>query len=630
MPREDEGRYLRDRVPDIDPATADADIALAPMPLLPAQQASRHTGSPPPHRSADTDPAHALGESLDRSFRYLLAQATGGISPAVIALAYLDWLIHLAGAPGRQIELAVDGLRKAAQLAEYALVCGPQTQVATLCVEPPASDTRFQHESWRRWPFNLIHQAFLLQQQWWEGAMGGVRGVSAEHERQVQFTTRQLLDVFSPSNFLPTNPEVLQRTASEGGANLQRGLRNLLGDLQRQTGGDLPAGAEAFSVGENLAVTRGKVIYRNRLIELIQYEPQTPQVRPEPVLIVPAWIMKYYILDLAPRRSLVRYLVDQGFTVFMISWKNPDRDDRDLGMDDYRELVIHAAMRAIASIVPGHEPHGVGYCLGGTLLSVAAAEMARDGLPGFKTLSFLAAQTDFEEAGELTLFTTASQVAFLEDVMWEQGYLDSKQMAGAFQMLRSKDLIWSHLVQEYLMGERAPMFDLLAWNADATRMPARMHSEYLRRLFLDNDLAEGRYKVGDRPIALTDIRAPIFAVGTETDHVAPWRSVYKFHLLTDTEVTFLLTSGGHNAGIVSEPGRARRSFRVRTRRDTEHYLDPESWYEQTAPKEGSWWPEWARWLGARSGPMTAPPHIGAPEAGLPVLGEAPGTYVMQK
>ena len=629
MTQERESRHVRGAAPDTEPAIADGEMALTPAPRLPTRRTADRIGPPLP-ASADLGPPHALGESLDRSFRYFLAQVTGGISPAVVTLAYLDWLIHLASAPGKRLELVIDGMRKAAQLAQYAMVCGGQSRMTRPCVEPPASDARFRHESWRQWPFNIIHQGFLLQQQWWEGAMGGVRGVSAEHERQAQFATRQMLDVFSPSNFLPTNPEVLQRTTLEGGANLQRGLHNLIEDLQLQTRGNLPAGVEAFRVGENLAVTAGKVVYRNRLIELIQYEPQTPQVHPEPVLVVPAWIMKYYILDLAPRRSLVRYLVDQGFTVFMISWKNPDQDDRDLGMDDYRELGIHAAMQAIASIVPAQQPHGVGYCLGGTLLSVVAAEIVRDGRPGFKTLTFLAAQTDFEEAGELTLFTSASQVAFLEDVMWEQGYLDSSQMAGAFQMLRSNDLIWSHLVQEYLIGERAPVFDLLAWNADATRMPARMHSEYLRRFFLNNDLAEGRYKVGDRPIALTDIRAPIFAVGTETDHVAPWRSVYKFHLLTDTEVTFLLTSGGHNAGIVSEPGRTKRSFRVRTRQDTEPYLAPESWCAQTARKEGSWWPEWARWLAAHSGPMTAPPGLGAPKAGLPVLGEAPGTYVLQK
>jgi polyhydroxyalkanoate synthase len=461
-------------------------------------------------------------------------------------------------------------------------------------------------------------------------ATTGVRGVTRQHENVVEFAGRQVMDIFSPSNYIATNPEVLERTIAEGGANLVRGLQNMAEDWDRAVSGKPPAGSEAFQVGRNLAVTPGKVVYRNRLIELIQYAPTTDKVRPEPVLIVPAWIMKYYILDLSPQDSLVRYLTGQGYTVFMVSWKNPDPDDRDLGMEDYRTLGVMSALDAVGTIAASRKIHGVGYCLGGTLLAIAAAAMARDGDDRLKTTTFLAAQTDFTEAGELMLFINESQVSFLEDMMWEQGFLDTKQMAGAFQLLRSNDLIWSRMIHDYLMGERAPMNDLMAWNADATRMPYKMHSEYLRRLFLDNDLAEGRFRVGDKPIALSDIRVPIFAVGTERDHVAPWRSVYKSHLLSDTDITFLLTNGGHNAGIVSQPGRDHRHYRIATKRESDRYRDPETWFAETDPQRGSWWPAWTGWLDGQSGKAVAPPALGAPDKGYPPIADAPGTYVHQR
>jgi polyhydroxyalkanoate synthase len=286
-----------------------------------------------------------------------------------------------------------------------------------------------------------------------------------------------------------------------------------------------------------------------------------------------------------------------------------------------------AALDAVNAIVPRQKVHAVGYCLGGTLLSIAAAAMARDGDERLKSITMFAAQTDFTEAGELMLFINESQLAFLEDMMWEQGFLDSRQMAGAFQMLRSNDLVWSRMARDYLMGEREPMTDLMAWNADATRMPYRMHSEYLRQLFLDNDLAEGRFKVTGKPIALTDIRAPIFAVGTTRDHVAPWRSTYKIHLLTDCDVTYLLTVGGHNAGIVSEPGHNGRTFQVMTKKGTERYIDPDTFVANAPRTHGSWWPHWAGWLDERSGAPVAPPGMGA--ADYRPLCDAPGTYVLQ-
>ena len=577
----------------------------------------------------DSYAATAFSDVVDRSVHAAVARFSGGLSPAALAEAYMDWAIHLSAAPGKQSQLGQKALKKAARLARYMSDCALNPESTQRCIEPLQQDRRFAGDAWKQWPFNVVHQAFLLNQQWWHNATTGVRGVTAQHENLVQFMARQLLDVFSPSNFPLTNPEVLDRTVRESGMNLLRGLRHMAEDWERETGGKRPIGAEAYQPARNVAITPGKVVLRNRLIELIQYAPSTDRVRPEPVLIVPAWIMKYYILDLSENNSLVRYLTAQGYTVFMISWKNPGPEDRELGMDDYRQLGVMAALDAISAIVPQRKVHATGYCLGGTLLSIAAAAMARDGDQRLATISFFAAQSDFTEAGELTLFTNESQLAFLEDMMWEQGFLDTSQMAGAFKTLRSNDLVWSRMVHDYLMGERHPMTDLMAWNADATRMPFRMHSEYLRKLFLRNDLAEGRFAVGGRPIALTDIRVPIFAVGTEQDHVAPWRSAFKIHLLTDTSVTFLLTVGGHNAGIVSEPGHRGRSYRVATQASDDHYVDPDSWLAQAATKEGSWWPEWIAWLGQRSGQPVAPPTMGAAAAGFAPLGDAPGTYVMQ-
>ncbi len=572
----------------------------------------------------------ALADVTDRSLHAALARFSGGLSPAALAQAYLDWATHLAAAPGKRLQLVDKALRKAIRFANFACRYACAAGSAECCIKPLPQDGRFAGENWQKWPFNFLYQSFLLQQQWWYNATTGIRGVSKQHERMVEFAARQMLDVFSPSNFPLTNPDILLRTFSSGGLNLATGAQHFIEDWERAVSGKPPVGAEKFVVGRDVAITSGKVVYRNRLIELIQYAPATDKVRPEPILVVPAWIMKYYILDLSPQNSLVKYLTEQGFTVFMISWKNPTPEDRDIGLEEYRTFGVMSALDAVSAIVPERKVHAVGYCLGGTLLSIAAAAMGRDGDDRLATMTLLAAQTDLTEAGELMLFIDESQLAFLEDMMWEQGFLDSRQMAGAFQMLRSNDLVWSRIVHDYLLGGREPMTDLMAWNADATRMPYRMHTEYLRKLFLDNDLAEGRLRAGGAPVSLTDIRAPIFAVGTERDHVAPWRSTYKINLQVETEVTYLLTTGGHNAGIVAEPGHAGRSFRLAWRNNGDHYLDPERFVAEARREDGSWWPQWTAWLTERSGAPGAAPEIGAPQSGYPPLGDAPGSYVFRQ
>jgi polyhydroxyalkanoate synthase len=336
--------------------------------------------------------------------------------------------------------------------------------------------------------------------------------------------------------------------------------------------------------------------------------------------------MKYYILDLSPENSLVRYLVDQGHTVFMVSWKNPTNEDRDLGIQDYIDLGARAAIDVIHKIT--NKPiHLAGYCLGGTLAAITAAAMARDEDKRLASLTLLAAQTDFTQAGELMLFIDESQVAYLEDMMWSQGFLDTRQMSGAFHLLRSNDLIWSRMVHDYLMGERSPLTDMMAWNADATRMPYRMHSEYLRGLFLENSLAEGRFKVDGHAVSLEAITVPVFAVGTEHDHIAPWQSVFMIHNLVDAEVTFALTSGGHNAGIISPPGTTGRGYRVRTSPRHELELEPDSWLTRAESRQGSWWQAWRDWLGEHShGRERSALH--QPDTNA-ALGDAPGTYVRQ-
>ena len=570
-------------------------------------------------------------DSLDRSLSALIGKATSGISPAALLLAFFDWYFHLVFHPNKNMQLAERFMDYYLQQVQQFLGHMAGDSSGEFCILSSVQDKRFVDKSWQEFPYSFIYESFLMTQDWWHCATKDVRGVSKHHLDVVDFSIRQFLDMMSPSNNIFTNPEVRTATIEQRGQNFVDGFENFLDDYRRYQSGEPPAGAENFVVGKNVAVTPGKVIFRNRLIELIQYSPKTRHVYAEPVLITPAWIMKYYILDLTARHSLVKYLVRKGHTVFMISWKNPKKKDRNLGMEDYIDLGIMSALDVISAVVPKQKIHLVGYCLGGTLTAIATAAMARDNDERLATMTLFAAQTDFTEPGELGLFIDESQISFLENIMHEKGYLDTHQMAGAFQLLRSNDLIWSRLISDYMLGKRKPLTDLMAWNADATRLPYKMHSEYLRKLFLDNALAEGKYKVKGKPVALRKISVPIFVVATERDHVSPWHSVFQINLLTPGDVTFALTSGGHNAGIVSLPSsKTKRHYRISTLTKRDRYIDADDWFDNTSPVIGSWWPAFEKWLAAHSSAKIEPPEMGSEKAGYIPIEDAPGSYVLMK
>ena len=583
---------------------------------------------PLPGAAAAPDPRP---QPLDQPLKGALARWAHGISPASLAMAHADWLTHLAVSPSKQAQLAASALRKSLDWMQYVALAARGD--CTRCIEPMPNDRRFTPPEWTLPPYSALAQGFLLAQQWWREAGTGVRGVSRHHEEVASFAVRQWLDMLSPSNFPWLNPQVLGETGMTGGLNLATGLANWWRDAMAVAAGGKPRGVEAFRPGRGVALTPGKVVHRNGLMELIQYEPATQEVAKEPVLVVPSWIMKFYILDLTPGDSLVKYLVEQGHTVFMVSWRNPGTKDRDLRLDDYVELGVLDAVRAVQALRPRTAIHAAGYCLGGTLLAIAAALLGAQHQHPLATVSLLAAQVDFEEPGELGLFIDESQIAFLEDLMAERGYLDGREMAGAFQLINSKDLVWSKLVHEYLMGAQTPMTAMRAWNADATRLPARMHSEYLRQLYLRNELAEGSYRVRGEAVNLRNIRVPLFVVATERDHVSPWRSVCKVLRLVDAPARFVLASGGHNVGIVSPPAgeaaHAQASYRCASHDAGAAAGDAEESLASAAATQGSWWPCWSEWLHqhgtgrARARPVAAVRFEGR-------LLPAPGSYVFQE
>lgn len=570
---------------------------------------------------ATTTPAHCAPphadspwERIDRVSFATLAKLSGGLSPFDMAFAYQDWAAHMACSPGKALYLW--------QLPASAGKGGGSFAAST-------ADPRFKHPDWEKWPYILLRDQFLGIQAFWDQATRNVDGVQPHHLHELNFIARQWLDMVSPSNLWWANPEVLASTRESAGMNFVRGGSRMAADWRDLLAGDAPGTSPealtAYRVGKEIAVTPGKIVFRNDLFELIRYEPATDEVWREPVVLVPSWLLKYYILDLSPHNSLVRYLVHSGHTVFAVSWRNPGAEACDTGLDDYLKRGLFQALAEAARSTGSKRVHAAGYCLGGTLLAVCAAALARAPRPDvqLQTVTLLAAQADFSEPGELGLFMGASAAAFLDGLMWQQGYLDGTQLAGVFQLLNARDLIWSRLVREYLLGRVQRVTDMMAWNADTTRLPYRLHSETLHWLYRGNDLAEGRYCWRGAPVSLSDVRIPAFIVATERDHISPWKSVYKLHRLCTQNLSFVLASGGHNVGIVAPPGQPHAQFRIALRKRGQPYRSPQAWMTQVPITAGSWWPAWEGWLASHSRGRVPAQAVPAKQS----LCAAPGSYV---
>lgn len=566
--------------------------------------------------------ADAQSPAWPDALRQALACATGGVDPAPTMAAFSNWAQQVCRRPERLGELAAALARGAAAIATAPAARGQWA------FQPDRDDKRFAGAGWEASPFSALAQTQLLLERLWRTGCAPLPGLAEQDRRRVEHLGLLSLGALSPSNQPWANPEVLAAAAGSGGRTLQNGAALWLEDASRFLEGKPLAGEDVLKVGKDLAGTPGKVVFRNRLMELIQYDPVTPSVRPEPVLLVPAWIMKFYILDLTPETSLVRHLLKQGFSVFAISWRNPSAKDRELALDDYRREGVETAI-ALARSTCGAPVHAVGYCLGGTLLAIEAARRGRLGDPALASVSLLAAQTDFEDAGDYRKLLTQADVAALEAAMQAQGVLQGWQMALSFYGLRANDMLWPRLVNRYLKGEAAAAGPLETWLADMTRMPARMHAEYLRGCYLENRLARGEMIVDGAQVGLKDLRAPLFVLGAELDHIAPWRSVQRLELHASSERTFVLTGGGHNTSVVSPPGKPKAYYRIVTAAAGSPYIPPQA-VESAPRQEGSWWPAWTGWLADRSGPADHPPVEVRPLGGLADVEAAPGRYVMER
>ncbi|MCA8933421.1 MAG: class I poly(R)-hydroxyalkanoic acid synthase [Rhodospirillaceae bacterium] len=486
-------------------------------------------------------------------------------------------------------------------------------------------DKRFADAAWdENTLFDFIKQSYLLSARWMQQTVREVEGLDQKTAQKVDFYTRQFVDAMAPSNFVMTNPQVLRATIESGGENLIKGLENLLGDLEKGKG-ELRISmtdTTAFEVGKNIAATPGKVIYQNELMQVIQYTPTTEQVLKRPLMIVPPWINKYYIMDLREKNSLIKWMVDQGHTVFVMSWVNPDETLAQKGFVDYMLQGPLETLNVIEKQTGEKEVNAVGYCLGGTLLAATLAYMGAKGDDRIKSATYFTTMTDFQEPGELGVFIDESQISFLEGKMKEKGYLEGASMAGTFNMLRANDLIWSFVVNNYLLGKDPFPFDLLYWNGDSTRMPAVMHSYYLRKFYQENQLVvPGAIVLDGVPIDLSNIKAPGFMVSAREDHIAPWKSNYALMNNAGAKMTFCLSASGHIAGIINPPAANKYCYWTNNRK----VKDPDKWLEGTKQNEGSWWPYWHEWV-SQYGEGMVPARD--PTAGpMKVLEDAPGSYV---
>ncbi len=491
-------------------------------------------------------------------------------------------------------------------------------------VEPPKGDRRFRDEAWTdNTLFDFIKQSYLLTARWMQSTVKDVEGLDDKTARKVDFYTRQFVDAMAPSNFLMTNPEVLKATLDSGGENLVKGLQNLLDDLERGKGrlAIKMTDMDAFRIGENIAVTPGKVVYQNDLLQLIQYQPTTEMVKRRPLLIIPPWINKFYILDLRPDNSFIRWAVGQGHTVFVASWVNPGEHLAQKTFEDYMIEGPLAALDAMEAATGEREANVIGYCLGGTLLAATLAYMTAKGDDRIKSATYLVTMVDFAEAGELSVFIDEEQLAALEERMKTTGYLEGRDMATTFNMLRANDLIWSFVVNNYLLGKDPFPFDLLYWNADSTRMPAAMHSFYLRNMYQENKLAEpGGISLAGVPIDLTTVKVPSFLLSTREDHIAPWKSTYAATKIYGGPVRFTLSASGHIAGVVNPPGSKYGHWE-----NSKTPTTPDKWLESATMVADSWWPSWEKWA-AKFGGGSVKARIPG-DGKLAVIEDAPGSYV---